>query len=121
MNDICALRLYFPLKARASATRFWHRLSAPALAHHLMTAAHRAGINQVVLLHVQAGYLAGNKLSQHHADVTSMAHPQCLELLDNEHRLRKFLHEHAAELHKVRAVLFRCELPLHVPPGGTKS
>lgn len=41
-----------------------------------------------------------------------MRHPQCLELIDMEEKLRKFLKEYSHELHKVHAVLFRCKLPL---------
>jgi len=41
-----------------------------------------------------------------------MRHPQCLELLDTEQRLRDFALAHAEELRKVHAVLFLCELPL---------
>jgi len=112
MSEAAALRLYFPLSAHATGTRFWHRLSAPALAHHLLTVARQAGVKQVILHHVDAGYLAGKKLSRHHVEVSSMHHPQCLELVDTEKHLRKFLHEHAVELKKVRAILFKCELPL---------
>lgn len=111
-TDTTALRLYFPISARASATRFWHRLSAPALAHHLINAARRSGIQQAVLHPIQSGYLKGEKLTHHHPEVTSMRHPQCVELIDSESALRKFLHDHAAELHKVRAVLLKCEIPL---------
>lgn len=112
MTDHAALRLYFPVSARATATRSWHRLSAPALAHHLLNAARQSGIQQAILHHVQAGYLKGQRLSHHHPEVVSMRHPQCVELVDSESRLRKFLHDHAAELHKVQAVLLKCELPL---------
>ncbi|NQE50682.1 DUF190 domain-containing protein [Herbaspirillum rubrisubalbicans] len=112
MNDITVLRLYFPLAARARATRFWHRLSAPALARHLVAVAHRAGIAQVTLQPISAGYLPGEKMSHHHPEVSAMRHPQCLELLDSEARLRRFLHDHREELDQVRAVLLRCELPL---------
>lgn len=31
MSELTALRLYFPLSAKAKATRFWHRLTAPML------------------------------------------------------------------------------------------
>lgn len=31
-HDLTVLRLYFPANSRAKATRFWHRLGAPALA-----------------------------------------------------------------------------------------
>ncbi|MEA9980075.1 hypothetical protein, partial [Pseudomonas sp. RTS4] len=104
-NHITALHLYFPAASRAKVTRFWHYLSAPALAQHLLTIARGANIEQAMLRHITAGYLPGQRLSLHHPEVNSMRHPQCLELLDTEDRLRAFMHEHAEELRKVRAVL----------------
>jgi len=115
---VAALRLYFPSGARAQATRLWHRLSAPALARHLLQAARQARIAQAMLHPISAGYLPGGRLSHSHPELTDMRHPQCLELLDTEQRLRDFLHEHAPELHKVHAVLFLCELPLGHPRGA---
>ena len=112
MQNLTALRLYFPQSARARKTRFWHHFSAPALNLHLLAAARRAGIQQVLMLAVPAGYLPGKAVSQQHIETAPAHHPLCLELIDAEDRLRKFLHEHAAELHHVRAVMFRCELPL---------
>ena len=47
-----------------------------------------------------------------HVEGTPAHHPLCIELIDIEERLRAFLHEHAAELRHVRAVMFRCELVL---------
>jgi PII-like signaling protein len=110
MNDMTALRLYFPQSARARPTRFWHHLSAPALSNHLLAAARRAGIHQALLHSVHAGYLPGEKLTHHHVEITPVHHPLCIELIDIEERLRAFLREHADELRHVRAVLFRCEL-----------
>ncbi|MPT05138.1 MAG: hypothetical protein E2582_13095 [Delftia sp.] len=109
---LAALRLYFPGASSAKATRFWHRLSAPALAHHLLVAAKNAHIRQAMLHRVSSGYLPGERLSHSHAEVLDMRHPQCLELLDSEQRLRAFMHEHAGELNKVHAVLLLAELPL---------
>lgn len=111
-SRIAALRLYFPLSSRAKPTRFWHRLSAPALAQHLITAAKKSGVQQAMLHLIRSGYLPGERISHHHPEVMGMSHPQCLELVDSEVRLRAFLHEHAEELRKVHAVLFLCELPL---------
>ncbi|MFT0534343.1 hypothetical protein ACMHYJ_16155 [Castellaniella hirudinis] len=111
-QHIAALRLYFPISTKAKATRFWHHLSAPALAHHLLTVAKKANIVQAMLHQVSSGYLPGERLSHHHPELTGMRHPQCLELLDTEQRLRDFMHAHAEELRKVHAVLFLCELPL---------
>lgn len=112
MTDAIALRLYFPQSARIKPTRFWHHLSAPALSQHLVAAARRAGIEQVLLMAVHAGYLPGKKLSQQHPESTPAHHPLCLELVDTEVRLRKFLHDHVDELRHVRAVLFKCEIAI---------
>ncbi|WP_281078692.1 hypothetical protein [Variovorax paradoxus] len=118
-NKLTALRLDFPAGSRARATRFWHHLSAPVLAQHLLAVARRAKIQQALLHQISSGYLPGERLTHHHPEVSGMKHPQCLELLDSEERLRAFMHEHAEELRKVRAVLFLCELPLaHDGPGS---
>ncbi|BDR08990.1 DUF190 domain-containing protein [Comamonas thiooxydans] len=109
---LAAVRLYFPSGATAKATRFWHHLSAPALSRHLLREAKEANILQVLQHHVSAGYLPGERMSHVHPELTNMKHPQCIELLDSEARLRTFLHAHAEELHKVHAVMFLCELPL---------
>jgi PII-like signaling protein len=112
MNDLTAVRLYFPIGARAKATRFWHHLSAPALGHHLLRAAHRARIQQAVMHPVSAGYLSGDRLSYQSVEATHLRLPQCIELIDTEGRLRRFLHDHAEEIEKVQVVLYRCEFPL---------
>ncbi len=71
-----------------------------------------AGIHQALMHSVHAGYLPGKKLSHHHIESTPAHHPLCIELIDAEERLRKFLHEHVEELRHVQAVLFHCELAL---------
>jgi PII-like signaling protein len=115
MTELTALRLYCPLSAKASVTRLWHKFSAPNLAQHLLVFARRSNIKQALLYHVSAGYLPGEKLSHDLPEGSSMKHPQCLELIDTEEKIRQFLQEHKHELHKVRVVLFRCELPLLNP------
>ena len=112
MTELMAIRLYFPLSARAKATRFWHRLSAPALGQHLLHCARRAHVQQAVMYRVEAGYLPGDRMGHAHVETTSSRLPQCIELVDTETRLRKYLHDHAEELKKVRVVLYRIELPL---------
>lgn len=109
---LIALRLYFPMGSKANVTRFWHHLSAPALAQHLLAVAKHAQIHQALLYQIASGYLKGERVTHHHPEVSAMRHPQCLELLDTEERLRSFMREHAEELRKVRAVLFVCEVPL---------
>jgi PII-like signaling protein len=111
MRDFVAVRLYFPASARASRSRFWHHLSAPVLAHHLLKVARQAGIEQAILHHVDAGYLKGQRLSHHHPEASAMGHPQCLELVDRRDILDRFLTDHVAELQKVRVLMLSCETP----------
>lgn len=114
MSELTAVRLYFPLSAQAKGTHFWHRLTAPGLGHHLLREAKRAHIQQAVMLPVHSGYLPGDKLQHDHFEGRPGKLPQCVELIDTETKLRRFLHEHRANLEGVRAVLYRCELPLQV-------
>lgn len=109
MHDLAAVRLYFPASTRASRTRFWHHLSAPALAHHLLSVARRAGVEQAILHHIDSGYLKGHRLSHHHPDAHTMHHPQCLELVDHRSKLEAFLKDHAEEIKKVRVLMFHGE------------
>lgn len=112
MKELTVLRLYFPQSARAKPTRFWHHLSAPALGQRLLMAARRSGIHQALIHTVHAGYLPGKQLTHQHIEGAHSHHPLCMELVDIEERLRKFLNDHADELRNVQAVLFRCELAL---------
>lgn len=113
MTQLTALRLYFPMSARAKATRFWHKLSAPTLGHHILRCAKRAHIQQATMLMVQAGYLPGEKLEHWHLENPTKRLPQCIELIDSESKLRRFLHDHADELKEVRPVLYHCEVPVN--------
>lgn len=124
MHDLAAVRLYFPASARANRSRFWHHLSAPALAHHLLKVAHQSGIEQAILHHVDAGYLKDQRLSHHHPEASSMEHPQCLEMVDRRDALERFLTDHADELQKVRVLMLSCETPasrLTVAPSVTAT
>ena len=116
-----AVRFYFPLAARWKGKRFWHRLTAPALGHHLLAYARRAHIEQAVMHATAAGYLPGEKLVHQLAEGTSGRLPQCIELIDTESRLRKFIHDHADELVQVRVVLYRCEIGIDMHPSPSAS
>ena len=109
MSELIAVRLYFPVAARAKPSSFWHRLSQPSLAGHLLKAAKHSGIEQVVLHPVHAGYMNGDPLEHLHMDRASKGLPICLELMDTEANIRRFLAKHADDLTGVRTILFRCE------------
>lgn len=109
MENLAALRLYFHYGARRAKKHFWHNLTAQSLLTYLATAAKNFGIEQVVVHRVSAGFLKGDSISYDHAEIPHHRLPQCLELVDQEDKLRRFVDEHHPELKEVRIVLLRCE------------
>ncbi|HDR9497152.1 TPA: DUF190 domain-containing protein [Burkholderia cepacia] len=109
MSKLTALRLYFHQSAKARPTRLWHRIARPSLAHHLLSHAKRAGIEQAVLHRVHAGYLAGDRLHHEHVEHVHNRFPHCIELIDLENKLQEFWQRHGRDLPNVRAVFLPCE------------
>lgn len=112
MSKLISLRLYFHHSERVHAhhtTRFWHRLTRPTLARHLLNHAKRAGIEQAVLHRVHAGYLNGDRLHHEHVEAAHHRFPHCIELIDLESKVREFWGTHGKGLQNVRAVFLPCE------------
>jgi PII-like signaling protein len=112
MSTIMSLRIYFHGSEKALPTRRLHRFFKPSLASYLLRHASHDGIEQVVMHHVQAGYLKGKRMAHYHVETAHAHLPQCIEMIDREHKLRGFLQHHAAHLLGVRAVFLPCELAL---------
>ena len=110
MSKSVSLRLYFHHAARTHHPGGWRRLLRPTLARHLLLHANKAGIEQAILHKVHAGYLRGGKLRHHHVDASHGHLPHCLELIDLEPKLRRFLEHHAVHLRDVKAVFLPCEV-----------
>ncbi len=106
-----SLRLYFHNGAKPKVEGFWNRLTAPSLAMYLAKQAKDAGIEQAIIHRVSGGYLKGDPIS---FDLTSEIPPhklpQCVELIDNEDKLKHFLKTNTEALKEVRAVLLRCDV-----------
>lgn len=109
MNTLAALRIYFPNSARLKKKGFWKNLLAPSLGAYLASEAKASGIEQVVMQTVRAGYLKGNPLSYDMSETPPPQLPQCIELVDEETRLRTFLNVHREQLEGTRAVILKAE------------
>jgi len=112
MSKLISLRLYFHHSERAHAhepKRFWQRFTRPSLARHLLEHARRAGIEQVVLHRVHAGYLNGDRVHHEHVEAAHHRFPHCIELIDLESKVRAFWGAHGKGLDNVRAVFLPCE------------
>ncbi len=104
------LRIYFHQGAKAPAASTLQRLFAPSLGHYLARQAETAGIEQVLVQRVTAGYLNSQALvSQDYSEAPIPLLPQCAELIDTEEKLRGFLKANDAVLARLRIVLLRFE------------
>jgi PII-like signaling protein len=112
MTQLISLRLYFHHSERARPTRFWHRVSRPSLASHLLRHAKEAGIEQALLHRVHAGYLKGDRLHHEHIEIAHHRFPHCIELIDLDAKVRDFWRTHGKGLDNVRAIFLPCELPM---------
>lgn len=119
MKPLTILRLYFHHGAKVQGKTRWRRLTAPDLHWHLPRLAKEFGIQQAVLHRVHTGYLKGDDLHHDHHEVTPHRLPQCLELIDQEAKLREFIAVHSAVLQHVKIILIRGEeLHLHEELGS---
>jgi PII-like signaling protein len=123
MNDLMALRLYFPHSARAPHSSLWHHIARPALTTHLIRLARREGIAQAIIHHVESGYLPDDDRVRHrHVEHPHPKLPQCLELIDSGHKIQAFIDRHGKELANVRALLMPCQrIPSSAHPAKTES
>jgi len=110
MSKITALRLYFHHSATIEPKTFLQKLSATTVASHVMKNAHEHGIEQVLVHHVQSGYLPGDKPQHRNVEHYHPRLPHCIELIDIESKLRAFWESHGPQLKNVRALFIPCEV-----------
>lgn len=95
-REVSILRLYFHVSAKSRS-----------LGKYLLRQAKDAGIEQAVLHCVSAGFLRGEKISEHLGEIAPSKLPQCLELIAEEDLLKAFLEVERPHLKHARAVLLR--------------
>ena len=110
MNDLASIRIYFRRQSRLPCKGFWKRLLAPSLGSHLLQVAKAFGIEQALYQPVIAGYLKGDPISYDMSEIPPVKLPSCVEMIDVEDKLRRFLKEHEKELEETRIVLFKSEI-----------
>jgi len=101
------LRIYMPISARAKGKlSIWQKLFTGTLANFLAKKAKEQGIEQVVLQRIQAGYMNSQKLAFEGSEVSPPNLPLCVEMIDTETKLKKFITDNKEQLSDCRCVLF---------------
>lgn len=106
--DSTILRIYMPVKAqRKGKLPFFQKLFFSSLAGYLLKEAKAFGIEQSILQRVFGGYLKDRKLVFDQSEVIPPDLPQCVELIDQEKKLRSFIEKYHDQLEGCRVVLFK--------------
>ena len=102
------LRIYMPSRARRKGKlTLWQKLIAGSLGGYLLKEAKSFGIEQSVYQQIYGGYLKGQRLVFQQAEYTPPELPQCVELIDEEKKLRAFVSKYGDQLEGCRVVLFQ--------------
>ena len=102
------LRFYMPIAAKVKHPQtFWQKIFGASLAGFLVKKAKEDGIKQAVFQKIDAGYLNGERLVFDQIEAVPPSLPVCVELIDEERKLRDFVEKVKNELSDCRAVLFQ--------------
>ena len=119
--SITILRFYMPLAAKLKHPKsFWQKLFGASLGRYLVRKAKEEGIKQALVQRVEAGYLSGEKLVFDQVEAIPPRLPLCVELIDDESKLRDFISKNKSELTDCRAVIFRAAEVIRVENKGGK-
>ena len=101
------LRIYMPNAAKVRGKlSFWRKLLGSDLSWYLVKSAKKDGIEQAIAMRSTLGYLKGKKLVSEGAEVTPDDLPVCVELIDEDNKLRSFITRQKSELDGYRVILF---------------
>lgn len=106
--DSTILRIYMSVRAqRKGNLSFLQKLLSSSLAGYLLKEAKAFGIEQSISQRVFGGYLKDRKLVFEQTEVVPPDLPQCVELIDQEKKLRSFVEKYQDQLEGCRVVLFK--------------
>lgn len=106
--DSTILRIYMPISARRRGRlSLWQKLFQSSLASFLLKQAKEFGIEQTIYQRILGGYLKGKKLVFDAVEAVPSDLPQCVELVDNEEKLKSFVVKFKDQLLGCRVVLFQ--------------
>ncbi len=102
------LRIYMPVSAKVKGQlSLWKKIFNSSLANYLLKQAKEFGIEQTVYQRIAGGYLHGKKLVFDQVEVVSDDLPHCVELIDDENKLKSFVERFKGQLDECRVVLFQ--------------
>lgn len=102
---VAIARIYFEYGESIDGQSFWARLWSSSLGESLLKKAKEADIWQANIFTARSGYLNYDHIIYNISELPALRNPACLELVDEEGKIRKFLELNKEYLKKARIIL----------------
>lgn len=103
------LRIYYNAECKAPGLTFWQKVWDSSYSTCLIKKAKEYDIAQVICFNIPKGYLDNQSIQWGMSEVKNVKHPQCVELVDSEEKIRMFLECEKELLSQAKTVLVSSE------------
>ena len=104
-NNISVLRIYFRYGQKAQNQSFWQKFWNNNLGQKLLKKAKEMNIEQANIFTAKAGYLDNDKISYNISEIPPSKNPVCLELIDQQEKLKSFIEQNQENLKEVKIIV----------------
>lgn len=104
-NNISVLRIYFHYGQKAQNLNFWQKLWNNNLGHQLLKKAKEMNIEQANIFTAKARYLDNKKINYNISEIPPSKNPVCLELIDQQEKLKSFIEQNQENLKEVKIIV----------------
>lgn len=98
-------RLYFNYGQSIKGQSFLGKLWNNSLSDFLLKKAKESNIEQANLFIAKAGYLNYENIKSNISEIPSLNNPVCIELIDNDNKIKQFLEHNKESLSDVKIIL----------------
>jgi len=107
IENISVLRIYFRYGQKAQNLSFWQKLWNSNLGQRLLKKAKEMNIEQANIFTAKAGYLDNEKINFNISEIPPNRNPVCLELIDNQEKLKLFIEQNKENLKEAKLILLK--------------
>lgn len=104
-NNVTIVRLYFNYGQSLKGQSFWKSIWNNSLGDALLKKAKEINIEQANLFTAKAGYLNYGNIQNNISETPPLKTPVCLEIIDNNDKIKQFLECNKESLKEVKIIL----------------
>lgn len=110
MKDFITIRIYFEEGQKINNQSFWKKIYSSDFSTELIKRAKAFGLQQVLHLNVNKGYLKNQKINWGISEIRHYKHPHLIEIIDSELKINQFLDEQKNLLKETNILIAKSEV-----------